>query len=74
MDAKATVKIGPFARGGTERVPVTAADHEFRPEATVTPVGLFLPRTDELFIDHRWPAARAAAAAWNRAMSGTMSG
>ncbi len=52
MDAKATVKIGPFARGGTERVTVTAADHDFRPEATVTPVGLFLPQTDELFISH----------------------
>jgi hypothetical protein len=52
MDAKATVKIGPFARGGTERVTVTAADHDFRPEATVTPVGLFLPQTDELFVYH----------------------
>jgi len=52
LDTKATVKIGPFARGGKERVPVMAADHDFRPQATVTPVGLFLPRTDGLFIDH----------------------
>jgi len=52
MDAKATVKIGPFARGGTERVAVKGADHDFRPQATVTPVGLFLPQTDELFIAH----------------------
>ncbi len=52
LDAKATVKIGPFARGGKERVPVMAADHDFRPQATVTPVGLFLPQTDELFIYH----------------------
>lgn len=52
LDAKATVKIGPFARGGTSRVPVHAADHDFAPAATVTPVGLFLPATDELFIYH----------------------
>ncbi len=52
MDAKATVKIGPFARGGKGRVAVKAADHDFRAEATVTPVGLFLPQTDDLFIYH----------------------
>jgi transposase len=50
MDAKATVKIGPFARGGKSRVAVTAADHDFQPEATVTPVGIFLPASDELFL------------------------
>ena len=50
MDAKATVKIGPFARGGKSRVPVQAADHDFQPAATVTPVGLFLPAWDELFV------------------------
>jgi hypothetical protein len=51
MDAKATVKIGPFARGGKNRVQVHAADHDFAPEATVTPVGLFLPTMGELFVD-----------------------
>ena len=50
MDAKATVKIGPFARGGKSRVQIAAADHDFEPEATVTPVGIFLPATDELFL------------------------
>lgn len=50
MDAKATVKIGPFARGGKSRLAVQAMDHDFQPEATVTPVGLFLPATDELFL------------------------
>jgi transposase len=50
MDAKATVKIGPFSRRGTSRVEVKAADHDFQPEATVTPVGIFLPATDELFL------------------------
>lgn len=50
LDAKAAVKIGPFSRGGTSRVAVQAADHDFRPTGTVTPVGLFLPQYDELFI------------------------
>ncbi len=50
MDAKATVKIGPFSRRGTSRSAVKAADHDFQPEATVTPVGIFLPEFDELFL------------------------
>ena len=50
MDAKATVKVGPFARGGKSRVLVKAADHDFQPAATVTPVGIFLPATDDLFL------------------------
>jgi transposase len=50
MDAKATVKIGPFARGGKSRVAVAAVDHDFAPDATLTPVGIFLPTTDELFL------------------------
>jgi hypothetical protein len=43
MDAQATVKVGPFARGGKARAYVAAADHDLHPVATVTPVGLFLP-------------------------------
>jgi transposase len=50
MDAKAIVKIGPFARGGKSRMQVDAADHDFQPLATVTPVGIFLPTLDELFV------------------------
>lgn len=50
LDAKATVKVGPFARGGKNRVPTKAADHDFQPAATVTPVGIFLPDSDELFL------------------------
>ena|SRR5262249_33958105 len=50
MDAKATVKVGPFARGGKSRVPTEAADHDFQPDANVTPVGIFLPASDELFL------------------------
>jgi transposase len=50
MDAKATVKVGPFARGGKSRIPTAAADHDFQPLAKVTPVGILLPATDELFL------------------------
>ncbi len=50
IDAKATVKVGPFARGGKSRVLIKAADHDFKPVATVTPVGIFLPASDELFL------------------------
>lgn len=50
LDAKATVKVGPFARGGKSRIPTYASDHDFQPTATVTPVGLFVPSLDELFL------------------------
>jgi transposase len=52
MDAKATVKIGPFSRGGKSRVQTKAADHDFSDKNSprVTPVGIFLPDLDELFL------------------------
>jgi len=50
MDAKATVKVGEYSRGGKNRVEVQAADHDFHPQALVTPVGVFLPRYDELTV------------------------
>jgi transposase len=50
IDAKATVKIGPFSRGGKSRVAVAAADHDCAPEATVPPVGILLPTLAELFV------------------------
>jgi Rhodopirellula transposase DDE domain len=49
-DAKASVKVGPFARGGKSRTLVTAADHAFAPNAPMTPVGIFLPALDALFL------------------------
>jgi transposase len=52
IDAKATVKVGPFARGGKSRTTTKACDHDFRAAATVTPVGILLPATDEVFIYH----------------------
>jgi Rhodopirellula transposase DDE domain len=50
MDAKATVKVGDFSRGGKKRVQVNAADHDFKAKAKVTPVGILLPQFDELFL------------------------
>ena len=50
LDAKATVKVGPFSRGGKSRAAVKAADHDFEALAKVTPVGIFLPASDELFL------------------------
>lgn len=49
IDAKARVKIGPFSRGGKNRVTVKASDHDFKPKATLIPFGIFLPELDELF-------------------------
>ena len=48
MDAKATVKVGAYSRTGKNRVEVHAADHDFHPEAMVTPVGVLLPQHNEL--------------------------
>ncbi len=50
MDAKATVAVGPFSREGKSRVATQACDHDFKPEATITPVGILLPATADLFI------------------------
>jgi hypothetical protein len=50
MDAKATVKVGDFSRGGKKRVQVKAADHDFKALAKVTPVGILVPQFDELFL------------------------
>lgn len=50
LDAKATVLLGLLSRGGYNRVKVKALDHDFRPEQTVTPVGIFLPQYNETYI------------------------
>jgi transposase len=50
IDAKATVPIGPFSRRGKSRTKTEAADHDFKPEATLTPFGIFVPQTDDLWL------------------------
>lgn len=50
LDAKATVLLGPFSRHGQTRVTVRAVDHDFRPQQTLTPWGIFLPEYNELYL------------------------
>jgi transposase len=50
LDAKATIWVGDYSRGGQSRVTVKAADHDFQPDAKMTPFGIFLPQHDELFL------------------------
>lgn len=50
LDAKATVRIGDYSRGGQSRVMVRAADHDFRPTAKLTPFGIFLPQYGEVYL------------------------
>ena len=47
-DAKTAVKVGDFARGGKNRLARKGADHDFKPEANLSPFGILLPRWDEL--------------------------
>ncbi len=51
LDTKATVKIGPFSRGGYSRQGEEACDHDFQPETTFTPFGILLPQTGDT---HLW--------------------
>ena len=50
IDAKATVNIGPFSRRGRSRTKTKAAGHDFKPEAALTPFGIFLPQYDDLWL------------------------
>ena len=50
IDAKATANVGPFSRRGRGRTDTKAADHDFRPKATLTPFGIFLPEHDDLWL------------------------
>ena len=50
IDAKATVNLGPFSRGGKSRVAEQALDHDFKTDQHVTPVGILLPASNELFV------------------------
>jgi hypothetical protein len=50
MDAKATVKLGPFSRGGRNRSKVEASDHDFGSTGALTPFNILLPQHDDLFI------------------------
>jgi hypothetical protein len=49
MDAKAVVKMGELSRNGETRVPTKSLDHDFTGD-TVTPLGIYLPQHDDLYI------------------------
>lgn len=49
QDSKAVVRVGEFSRGGKSLQDRPAYDHDFTPEAKVTPFGIFLPATNENF-------------------------
>lgn len=50
LDAKATILIGNYSRGGQSRLIVKAADHDFHPEEKLTPFGIYLPQYHELYL------------------------
>jgi len=50
LDAKASVWVGNYSRGGQSRLIVKAADHDFHPEAKLTPFGILLPQYGEVFL------------------------
>lgn len=50
LDAKATVNVGPFSRKGRSRTGTKGADHDFTPEARLTPFGILLPEYDDLTV------------------------
>jgi len=50
VDTKAVVAIGDLSRGGKSRQGEQAFDHDFEPEAKVTPFGVFRPDTSETWL------------------------
>ena len=44
------VLIGPFSRNGKSRVIVRAADHDFKPDGKLIPVGILLPKYNEVYL------------------------
>lgn len=50
LDTKAAVKVGAYSRGGQSRCPEKAWDHDFDPEATLTPFGILLPDNATSFL------------------------
>ena len=50
FDAKATVLISAFSRGGVSRVEVKALDHDFRPDDKIVPFGILLPDHGRVFL------------------------
>jgi hypothetical protein len=50
IDTKAVVPIGNLSRGGKSRQKQAALDHDFAPESTLTPFGIYRPETNEAWL------------------------
>jgi Rhodopirellula transposase DDE domain len=50
LDTKAGVKVGLYSRHGKTRAHLQAADPDFKPDAVLTPFGMFLPDLDEVYL------------------------
>jgi hypothetical protein len=50
LDAKASVWVGNYSRGGSTRIIVKALDHDFNPEEKMTPFGIYLPQYHEVYL------------------------
>lgn len=50
LDAKASVWVGDYSRGGTTRVTVKALDHDFQPDDKMIPFGIYLPQYHEVYL------------------------
>lgn len=49
IDTKASIKIGPFSRGGYNRCGLEASDHDFAPITIMKLFGIYLTGYDDLF-------------------------
>ena len=49
LDTKASVKIGPYSRGGSTRTKTKAVDHDYEAKEILTPFGIFLPQYGESY-------------------------
>jgi hypothetical protein len=50
IDTKATIKVGPFSRGGYNRHGAAAMDHDFEAETTLKLFGIHAPEIDENYL------------------------
>lgn len=50
MDAKATIKVGSYSRGGYSRCNIQALDHDFKPDSLLKLFGIHIPALDENYM------------------------
>ena len=50
FDAKVEVKMGNFSRGGKNRKETKADDHDFGSNGKLTPIGIFTPKENDLWL------------------------